>query len=157
MAWRCPACQLAIQHGAHEDHPRPGARYRCHSCRLELTLDPKSVTVAVLRSDANEILWNDSFAELLIERCLKIGLLAERKQTRSRQQFLRAEGCKVSRESLKHVTVRTLFGCRMGCRGLKQRRTGNDTSVADEAGMPGDCVRRSRLSCDKPNHRLGRL
>jgi len=35
--------------------------------------------VAVLRSDANEILRNDSFAEQLIEGCLKIGLLAKRK------------------------------------------------------------------------------
>jgi len=96
--------------------------------------------VAVLRPDANEILWDDPFAEQLVEGCLKIGLLAQRKQTRSRQYFLWAEGCKVSRELLKRVTVRTLFGCGLGCRGLKQRRTCDDASVANEAGIAGDHV-----------------
>jgi len=53
MAWRCPACQLAIQHTDHEHDPRPGARYRCHICRLELTLDPhiNSLTVAPFPDD----------------------------------------------------------------------------------------------------------
>jgi hypothetical protein len=41
--------------------------------------------MAILRPDANEILWDDSVAEQLIESRLKIGLLAERKGTRSRQ------------------------------------------------------------------------
>jgi hypothetical protein len=71
---------------------------------------------------------------------LKIGLLAERKGTRRRQQFLRAEGRKMSSEPLKRVTVRTLFGCRLGCGGLKQRRARDDTGVANEAGVSGDHV-----------------
>jgi hypothetical protein len=41
--------------------------------------------VAVLRPDADEILWDDSVTKQLIEGRLKIGLLAERKGTRSRQ------------------------------------------------------------------------
>ena len=55
MAWRCPACQLAIQHNDYDEHPRPGARYRCHICRLELTLDPKTnrLTVAPMPDDEN--------------------------------------------------------------------------------------------------------
>jgi hypothetical protein len=48
MAWRCPACQLAIQHHEHEQDPRLGARYRCHICRLELTLDPKTNRLIVV-------------------------------------------------------------------------------------------------------------
>jgi transposase-like protein len=55
MAWRCPACELAIQHSEHEQHPRPGARYRCHICRLELTLDPTTnrLTVVPVPDDEN--------------------------------------------------------------------------------------------------------
>jgi hypothetical protein len=41
--------------------------------------------VAVLHPDANEIQWDDSVTKQLIEGRLKIGLLAERKGTRSRQ------------------------------------------------------------------------
>jgi hypothetical protein len=41
--------------------------------------------VAVLRPDANKIQWDDSVTKQLIEGRLKIGLLAERKGTRSRQ------------------------------------------------------------------------
>jgi len=41
--------------------------------------------VAVLRPDANEILWDNAVTKQLIEGRLKIGLLAERKGTRSRQ------------------------------------------------------------------------
>jgi hypothetical protein len=40
MPWRCPACQVAIEHNPHEDRPRTGVTYRCHVCRLELVLDP---------------------------------------------------------------------------------------------------------------------
>jgi hypothetical protein len=96
--------------------------------------------VAVLRPDANEILWDDSFAEQLIEGRLKIGLLAKRKQARSRQHFLWAKRREVSRESLKRVTVRTFFSCRLGFRGLKERRACDNASVADEAGIAGDHV-----------------
>jgi len=39
MPWKCPACEQAILHPDAEIHPRPGARYRCHICRLELTLN----------------------------------------------------------------------------------------------------------------------
>ncbi len=39
MPWRCPACQAEIQHTEGEARPRPGERYRCHVCRLELVLD----------------------------------------------------------------------------------------------------------------------
>ena len=52
MVWRCPACQLAIQHSGHEQVPRPGARYRCHVCRLELTLDPTTNKLTVTPVDA---------------------------------------------------------------------------------------------------------
>jgi rubredoxin len=45
MPWRCPACQLAIQHSELELEPRLGVRYRCHICRLELTFDPKTGTL----------------------------------------------------------------------------------------------------------------
>jgi hypothetical protein len=39
VPWRCPACQLPIQHNELEAMPRPGERYRCHVCRLELVMD----------------------------------------------------------------------------------------------------------------------
>jgi len=39
MPWKCPACQLPIQHSDVDTKPRPGARYRCHICRLELILN----------------------------------------------------------------------------------------------------------------------
>ena len=50
MTWRCPACQLEIAHHELEERPRTGVRYRCHVCRLELVVDPKSrrLTVAPL-------------------------------------------------------------------------------------------------------------
>jgi hypothetical protein len=34
MPWKCPACQTQIG-----DAPEPKRVYRCHVCRLELTLD----------------------------------------------------------------------------------------------------------------------
>lgn len=52
MAWRCPACQLAIQHTGHDDRPRPGVRYRCHICRLDLTLDAATNKLTVTPVDA---------------------------------------------------------------------------------------------------------
>jgi transposase-like protein len=39
VPWRCPACQLPIHHNELEAMPRPGERYRCHVCRLELVMD----------------------------------------------------------------------------------------------------------------------
>ena len=39
MPWRCPACQIQIRHSEFEERPRLGEMYRCHACRLELTLD----------------------------------------------------------------------------------------------------------------------
>jgi len=39
MAWKCPACRHVIRHSDYEDTPRPGAKYRCHICRLELIAD----------------------------------------------------------------------------------------------------------------------
>jgi len=40
MTWRCPACQTSIRHRENDLVPMPGARYRCHVCRIELTLNP---------------------------------------------------------------------------------------------------------------------
>ena len=40
MAWKCPACQANIRQDT--DVPRPGVIYRCHICRLELVVDPKT-------------------------------------------------------------------------------------------------------------------
>jgi hypothetical protein len=37
MPWKCPACQTEIRHDG--DTPHVGRVYRCHVCRLELTLD----------------------------------------------------------------------------------------------------------------------
>jgi hypothetical protein len=56
MPWKCPACHLPILHNEVEDRPRPGAAYRCHICRLELVLDPKTdhFTVAPMRDDEDE-------------------------------------------------------------------------------------------------------
>jgi hypothetical protein len=39
MSWRCPACEIPIDHTELEDRPRPRVIYRCHVCRLELVLD----------------------------------------------------------------------------------------------------------------------
>jgi hypothetical protein len=54
MPWRCPACQLPIAHTELEPKPRRGAVYRCHICRLELTLDPdtdKLIAVPTVAAD----------------------------------------------------------------------------------------------------------
>jgi hypothetical protein len=39
MPWRCPACELPIEHLPVETAPRVGVHYRCHICRLELVYD----------------------------------------------------------------------------------------------------------------------
>ena len=56
MPWRCPACHIQIRHNDLEEKPRPGVRYRCHICRLELTLDLVSdrLTVTELPFSSNE-------------------------------------------------------------------------------------------------------
>jgi rubredoxin len=56
MPWRCPACHLPIRHSDVEEAPRPGTRYRCHICRLELVVDPETgrLTVAPIRTDDPE-------------------------------------------------------------------------------------------------------
>jgi hypothetical protein len=56
MIWHCPACELEIAHHELEERPRPGVRYRCHVCRLELVVDPKIriLTVAPLREVAHD-------------------------------------------------------------------------------------------------------
>jgi hypothetical protein len=53
VPWRCPACQLPIRHNELEAMPRPGQRYRCHVCRLELMMDPIAgrLTVPVIEAD----------------------------------------------------------------------------------------------------------
>jgi transposase-like protein len=47
MPWRCPACQIPIRHSDVESKPREGARYRCHVCRLELTLNSETNRLTV--------------------------------------------------------------------------------------------------------------
>jgi hypothetical protein len=53
MPWKCPACHSQINHSETEHRPRVGASYRCHICRLELTVDPavEKLMVAPLRED----------------------------------------------------------------------------------------------------------
>jgi hypothetical protein len=54
MRWKCPACETAIRHEG--DAPEPARLYRCHVCRLELTLNPRTnhMDVAPLRDDQND-------------------------------------------------------------------------------------------------------
>jgi hypothetical protein len=47
MPWHCPACHAEIRHNELDPKPRPGERYRCHICRLELVLDPATDKLAV--------------------------------------------------------------------------------------------------------------
>jgi hypothetical protein len=51
--WRCPACQIQIQHNDLEPKPRPGVPHRCHVCRLELAFNAETDTLEVtkMRSD----------------------------------------------------------------------------------------------------------
>jgi len=45
--WQCPACKTRITHHAHEDAPRANVAYRCHVCKIDLTLDEKTNRLAV--------------------------------------------------------------------------------------------------------------
>jgi hypothetical protein len=45
MPWKCPACETQIRHDG--DSPAPNRLYRCHVCRLELTLDPHTNRMGV--------------------------------------------------------------------------------------------------------------
>lgn len=56
MPWRCPACHEPISHSAAEEIPRPGVRYRCHVCRIELVVDPieSRLTVAPFPVDSTD-------------------------------------------------------------------------------------------------------
>ena len=53
MPWRCPACEIPIEHSALEPAPRVGVAYRCHVCRLELQLNPRTGRLAVPPFDAD--------------------------------------------------------------------------------------------------------
>ena len=55
MPWRCPACQIAIQHSEDEEKPRHNHTYRCHVCRLELVLDDHSGRLAVAARHDNAL------------------------------------------------------------------------------------------------------
>ena len=46
MNWLCPACSIRIP--PVQDKPILGAIYRCHACRLELTLDSKTNRLALV-------------------------------------------------------------------------------------------------------------
>jgi len=54
MPWTCPACGMAIRHSDAEPMPRPGTRYRCHICRLELVLDAAGRKLTVRPFDDSE-------------------------------------------------------------------------------------------------------
>ena len=53
MPWKCPACGIQIRRSETEMMPRVGVIYRCHVCRLELTLNVKGdkLTVAPLPAE----------------------------------------------------------------------------------------------------------
>jgi rubredoxin len=53
MAWRCPACGIQIHHSPIEARPRPGHRYRCHICRLELQIDEQTNKLTVTRFESD--------------------------------------------------------------------------------------------------------
>ena len=52
MPWHCPACTTQIRHNPAEASPDPGARYRCHVCRLELQFDSGTRTLIVVPLEA---------------------------------------------------------------------------------------------------------
>jgi len=54
MPWNCPACGIQIHHGPIETRPRPGHRYRCHVCRLELVADERTEKMTVAPFDAED-------------------------------------------------------------------------------------------------------
>jgi len=53
MPWRCPACQTQIRRSTIDDgdRPRQGQHYRCHVCRLELVLDPRTNALDIVPID----------------------------------------------------------------------------------------------------------
>jgi hypothetical protein len=51
MPWRCPACATQIRHSPIEEMPRPGHRYRCHICRLELVIDQSTNKLTIAPFD----------------------------------------------------------------------------------------------------------
>jgi hypothetical protein len=53
MSWQCPVCQNSIRHSELDQSPRLGVSYRCHICRLELTVDPSThdLTVTLISRD----------------------------------------------------------------------------------------------------------
>ena len=54
MPWKCPACQTAIAHDPAASMPSPNTVYRCHVCRLELVVDPKTNKLALAPLDARD-------------------------------------------------------------------------------------------------------
>jgi hypothetical protein len=54
MPWRCPACEIQIVHSTAEPMPRRNVTYRCHICRLELVLDPKTNKLVLAPIDPDE-------------------------------------------------------------------------------------------------------
>jgi hypothetical protein len=59
MTWKCPACQTTLRHdGDGLGLPKVGMIYRCHICRLELTVDqsePDKLTLAPMPSDKSAV------------------------------------------------------------------------------------------------------
>ena len=51
MPWRCPACLSQIRHSDVESIPSHKTLYRCHVCRLELTLDNSGARLTVAPFD----------------------------------------------------------------------------------------------------------
>ena len=51
MPWQCPGCDTAIRHSDDEPTPRRDARYRCHICRLELTVDLRTNRLRIIPLD----------------------------------------------------------------------------------------------------------
>ena len=62
MPWRCPSCHLPISHSEIEYRPRLNTTYRCHVCRLELVIDPKTdkLVVAPIEDAAPEAKTRDT-------------------------------------------------------------------------------------------------
>jgi hypothetical protein len=54
MLWKCPACEIQIRHSQIEEMPRPGHRYRCHICRLELVIDERTNKLTVTPADDHQ-------------------------------------------------------------------------------------------------------
>jgi len=51
MPWKCPACGTNVKSDADGDKPRVGVVYRCHVCRLELTVDVKNGVLVLVPLD----------------------------------------------------------------------------------------------------------